>query len=125
MNKTQQDKDFTDITKATYKKLNAVYRESARMIYIYELLKVAYDIEDYTVFDPKMCNNGILESWLLDRQADWLSGKPVDFRKVYEVIIKSGDFTETEKRLFELGHIEERLWAVFLAVCDPGNTNNI
>jgi hypothetical protein len=84
-----------------------------------------FDLPEFLALETEQIQNAQFESWLLDRQLDWIEGRPVDFREVYDAILTAGDFIETEKRLFEFNKIEERIWAIFLAVCDPKNTNKI
>ena len=49
----------------------------------------------------------------------------IDYSVSLTKSLKEGDFLNSEKRVFEIGNIEERLWAIFLAVDDPINKNKI
>lgn len=123
--KTKNSKDFTDTVIYTYRRLNKLYGPTARITSMFELFRDAFEIEEFLVFDPRFCQNGTFQSWLMDRQKDWMEGREVDFNEVFKAILEAGDFTKQEQRSFILGDAPERIWAIFLAVCDPGNTNNI
>lgn len=123
--KNKNDTDFTETVRATYIKLNSKYGSTARINRIFEMVKYSFDLSEFMALEENQIQNARLESWLLDRQLDWISGKPIDFREVYNAILLAGDFIGSEKRLFEMGKIEERIWAIFLAVCDPKNKNKI
>lgn len=123
--KTKNDKDYPELVRLVYHKLNDKYGTGARINRIFEMLRYIYDLQDFMVLDLNQVQGYQFESWLIDRQCDWMSGKPVNFREVYNAILTAGDFIGSEKKLFELGDIEERLWAIFLAVCDPNNETNI
>jgi hypothetical protein len=123
--KTKNDLDYTEIVRTTYIKLNSRYGSGARINRIFEMIKYMFDLPEFLALQTEQIQNAQFESWLLDRQLDWIEGRPVDFREVYDAILTAGDFIETEKRLFEFNKIEERIWAIFLAVCDPKNTNKI
>ena len=75
------------------------------------------------MLDPRVINNGVLDSYLMDRQVDWMSGKEINFNEIYNKILEVGEFSKTERDLFESGKIEERLWAIYLLVCNPGIDN--
>ena len=61
----------------------------------------------------------------MDRQLEWMKGEEVDLTEIYEAILTTGDFTSNEKRLFQVGKPEERIWGILLAITDPTNINNI
>ena len=125
MLKNKNDKDWTDITVQSYLLICQKYSYTARINMIVEMLKYLYNIQEWSEFEPKLLNNSPFESWLIDKQIEWMKGKDIDFHEIYEGILEYGDFSAEEKRLFELGGIEERLWGIFLAITDPGNENNI
>jgi len=118
--KNKNNTDYTDTVKAVYNILSEKYKYMIRITLIFELLKDAFGFKEFDLLDPRLCNNNLLESYLIDRQLDWQSGKDVNFTEIYEVILKEGEFSNTEKLLFKTGNIEERLWAIFLAICSPG-----
>lgn len=126
--KNNKDTDFTETVETTFNILRWKYGPyAARISNIFQMIKDSFGIEDFEILDPRICNNGMLDSYLMDRQVDWMSGKDVNFKDVYNKILEIGDFTKLEKDLFESGKIEERLWAIYLVVCNPGieNINNL
>lgn len=126
--KNNKDTDFTPTVEVTFELLRWKYGSyAARISNIFQMIKDVYDIDDFEILDPRVINNGELDSYLMDRQIDWMAGKDIDFEEVYNKILEVGDFTKSERDLFEGGKIEERLWAIYLAVCNPGidNLNNL
>lgn len=123
--KTKDSRDFTDTAVNVYHRLIQRYGGTARISNMFELFKEAYGIDEYMVLDPKTCQNGPFESYLMDELMVWLNGDEVDMSEIYKSILEAGDFTLNEKRLFEIGKPEERIWAIFLAISDPANTSNI
>lgn len=111
--------DYTDTVKAVYNILSEKYKYTIRITLIFELLKDAFGLKEFDLLDPRLCNNGLLESYLIDKQLDWQNGKEVNFSEISEIILKEGEFSGSEKLLFKTGNIEERLWAIFLAICSP------
>lgn len=119
MEKSKYDRDYTDTVKAVHQLLSSKYGYTARISNIFELLKESFGLKEFEILDTRTCNNGLLESFLIDKQKDWLDGKKVNFSDIYEAILKEGDFTISEKLLFNTGNVEERLWAIFLTICSP------
>lgn len=126
--KNNRDMDFTPAVESTFNLLRIKYGSYAvRVSNIFQLLKDIFGLNDYEMLDPRIINNGILDSYLMDKQIDWMSGKDVDFSEMYKEITNIGDFSKSERDLFEGGKIEEVLWAIYLTVCNPGidNINNL
>jgi hypothetical protein len=123
--KTNQDKEFTDGMRTAYHLVNSHFGTTARISNIFEMFKIAFSLEDYSMLDTRVVQNATLESYLMDKQIEWMSGQPVDFKEVYEALLTAGDFSMSEIRRFELGNAGEKLWAIFLAITDPTNNNNI
>ena len=111
--------DYTDTTKYTYSLIRNKYGYTARITNIWELLQTALDIEEFELLTPEYYNNANFESYLIDRQIDWLGGRDIDFEEIYKSILTVGDFTADEKRLMTYKNIEEILWGIFLAICNP------
>jgi hypothetical protein len=87
----------------------------------WEMLRVAVGKdEEFDILDYKQIQNGTFHSWLIDRQIEWQEGKDVNFSEIYRSFLVAGDFTGSEKLLFETCDIEERLWAMYLVVTSPG-----
>lgn len=123
--KNKNSNDFTETCKAVYHIVNSKYGYTARITDIFEMLKIAFGITEWGALDYRLMRNGQIQSYLMDRQQDWMSGKDVDFTDMYNALVTSGDFLGSEKRIFELGLVEERLWGIMLAICDPANENNL
>lgn len=119
MEKSKYDKDYTDTVKSIHQLLSSKYGYTARISNIFELIKDSFGLKEFEILDTKLCNNGLLESFLIDKQKEWLEGKQVNFSDIYEAVLREGDFTASEKLLFNTGNIEERLWAIFLTICSP------
>lgn len=111
--------DYTEVTKITYNLVRAKFGYSARIVNIWEILKSVLSIEEFEILTPELYNNASFESYLMERQIDWLNGKDIDFGEIYEAILTVGDFTATEKRTMVYERIEEILWGIFLAICNP------
>ena len=111
--------DYTDTVKAVYNTLSKKYGYTIRITLIFELLKYAFGLSEFELLDSRLCSNGLLESYLIEQQLNWQNGKDVNFSEIYEAILKEGEFSCTEKLLFKTGNVEERLWAIFLAICSP------
>lgn len=116
--KNKKDTDYTDIVKHVYRLITDRFGYSSRITDIWTMLKLAFDIEEFEAIEPKFYQNGPFESYLIDKQIEWQSGKDVDFSEIAESIINTGDFSVREKDLFRVGNIEERLWGIYLAVSD-------
>lgn len=123
--KTKSDKDYSFITRAVYHQILRKFGATARITNLMDMLKYTYEIDEWLLYDPKNLQGAMFTSYLIDRMIDFKDGKPVDFTEIYGTILKEGDFLNSEKRVFEIGNIEERLWAIFLAVDDPINKNKI
>lgn len=121
--KTKKDEDFTGTVKAVYSLLSMKYGYTARISDMFLLLKEAFGLQEFELLDPRLCENGQFESYLIDRLIDWQAGKEIDFSDIYRAILEVGDFTGTEKEMFYTGDIEERLWAIYLVVCEPSRND--
>lgn len=117
--KNKNDKDYTNTVKEVYKLLSAQFGYTARISNFWELLKNSLGIKEFEIFDPRLSNNGSFEAYLIDKQIDWQSGEDVDFSEIYEAILVTGTFSGSEKLLLSSSNLEERLWAIYLVICDP------
>lgn len=117
--KTINDTDYTQTVQYVYLKLIDKYRNIARISDIFTLLRDAFDIDDWVALDPNILQNGTLESYLIDRQIEWMNGNPIDFNDIYQALLTAGDFVTSEIKIFEQGNIRERLWAIFLVITRP------
>lgn len=88
-----------------------------------EMLKYSFGVTEWSSDQQRDLGGAGFTSYLIDQMIQFKEGKPVDFTDIYESILRVGDFVSSEQRMFELGDIEERLWAIFLVIDDPSNNN--
>ena len=117
--KNKNDNDYTGVTKSVYHILADRFGYTARISDIWELLRYSFGIEEFELLNPRLYQNGMFESYLLDELIKWRNGEDVNFTDIYRAILTVGDFTGREKLMFDYGNIEERLWAIFLVICNP------
>lgn len=117
--KNKNSKDYTDITKSIYNILASEFGYTARISDIWKLLAIACGIKEFELLDFRLYLNGPFESYLVDQLIDWQRGEDIDFTDIKDSILRVGDFTSSEKTILNEGDIEERLWAIFLCICDP------
>lgn len=117
--KNKEDIDYTEIVKNTYSLVRSTLGYTARIINIWDILKLTLGIDEFEILMPEMYNNASFESYLVNKQIDWMEGRDVDFHEIYEAILTVGDFTSEEKRLMINRKLEEILWGIFLAICNP------
>lgn len=123
--KNKNSNDFTETCKAVFHIISNKFGHTARITDIFEMLRLATGLEEFMVLDFNNIQHGEFQSYLINTQIDWISGKDVDFTELYQAILTAGDFLESEKRIFETGKIEERLWGIMLAITDPDNKNKL
>lgn len=120
--KSNKDVDYSDTVISTFNYLKTLYSNEmykVRISNIFQLLKDSYGIEEFDLLDVCTSNNGLLDSYLIDKQVDWLNGRDVDFGEIFEKIEEIGKSSKRENELFLNGKIEERIWAIYLLVCNP------
>lgn len=117
--KNKEDIDYTEIVKNTYSLVRSTLGYTARIINIWDILKLTLGIDEFEILMPEMYNNASFESYLVNKQIDWMEGRDVDFHEIYEAVLTVGDFTSEEKRLMINRKLEEILWGIFLAICNP------
>lgn len=117
--KNKNDNDYTGVTKSVYHILADRFGYTARISDIWELLRYSFGVEEFELLNPRLYQNGMFESYLLDELIKWRNGEDVNFTDIYQAILTVGDFTGREKLMFDYGNIEERLWAIFLVICNP------
>lgn len=117
--KNKENVDYTEIVKNTYSLVRSTLGYTARIINIWDILKLTLDIDEFEILMPELYNNASFESYLVNKQIDWMEGRDVDFHEIYEAILTVGDFTSEEKRLMINRKLEEILWGIFLAICNP------
>jgi Na+/citrate or Na+/malate symporter len=89
------------------------------------MLRYSLGLKEFQLYDSYQISNGQFESYCIDKLKDFMDGKDVDFTELYEAILIAGDFLESEKKLLKKSDIEERLWAIYLAIIDQDNKHNI
>ena len=111
--------DYTDVVKITYNQIRNKYGYTARITNLWEMLRHILFLDEFELLTPELYDNYSFESYLIDRQLDWMAGKDVDFGEIYESMLNFGDFSADEKRMMVYEKIEEILWGIFLAICNP------
>ena len=111
--------DYTDVVKITYNLIRNKYGYTARITNLWEMLRYILFLDEFELLTPELYDNYSFESYLIDRQLDWMAGKDVDFGEIYESMLNFGDFSADEKRMMVYEKIEEILWGIFLAICNP------
>lgn len=117
--KTRNDTDYTDTVKVVYEILAPKYSYRARISDIFQLLKDAFGVSEFIILNYQQMNNAPFESWLVNQYISWKKGGEVDFIEIYKAILTVGEFTISERELFESGLVEERLWAIFMLIDNP------
>lgn len=117
--KNKNDNDYTEIVKSVYHLLSNEFGYLARISDIWLLLARSFNIKEFELIDTRQYQNGQFESYLIDRLIDWKHGKDVNFSEITDAIKTVGDFTSSEKLMFEHGNIDERLWAIYLLIDSP------
>ena len=117
--KNRYDSDYTEIVKSVYQMLSKEFGYLAKITDIWVLLSHSFNIPKFELVDTSQYQNGEFESYLVDKFIDWRDGKDINFTDISEGILSVGDFTGTEKLMFDHGKIDERLWAIFLVILDP------
>lgn len=123
--KSREDTDYTEACKDAYRKISSHYGFTARITDIYDLFREVNDIEEFKVLNTNYVQNGELQSYLIDRIIDWANNKKINFTDIFKKILDSGDFLNSERRIFINNFAEERIWGIFLAILDPNNTTKI
>ena len=111
--------DYTDTVKYVYHLLRSTYGYNLRVINVWEYLRLCLSVEEFEILDLKLSNLASFESYMVDRQIDWMNGKDVDFSEIYDAIITVGEKKKKKKRLMREQQIEQILWGMFLAICSP------
>ena len=111
--------DYTDTVKYIYHLLRDTYGYNLRIVNVWEYLKLCLNVDEFEILNLRLSNLASFESYMVDRQIDWMNGKDVDFSEIYDAIVTVGDFTTSEKRLMKDRQINEILWGMFLAICSP------
>ena len=117
--KNKNNTDYTEIVKSVYNMLSIEFGYLARITDIWLLLAKSFNLQNFELINQKQYQNGEFESYLIDRLIEWRNGEDVNFSDISEAILMVGDFTGSEKLMFEHGKIDERLWAIYLVICDP------
>lgn len=120
--KTIEDKDYTPIVISTFDIIKSRYGYTLRISMILTIIKEIFlgkIDEDFDLIDIRSCNNGPIESYLIDKQIDWQNKKELDFSEIYSKILEYYSLSRMEKLILETGNIEEKLWAFYLALSKP------
>lgn len=117
--KSKNDTDYPEYIKSICSLLRDKYGYAARITDIWDMLLTVFSLNEFDLLDYKFNQNGKFYSYLLDQCILWRKGESVDFRDIYDAILVNGDFTKSEKMLFEGSDILDILWAIFITVNNP------
>lgn len=123
--KNTQDNDYSEAVRSVYNSIRQRYSYKARISQLVDMLRYSLGLKEFQLYDSYQISNGQFESYCIDKLKDFMDGKDVDFTELYEAILMAGDFLESEKKLLKKSDIEERLWAIYLAIIDQDNKHNI
>lgn len=123
--KNTQDNDYSEAVRSVYNSIRQRYSYKARISQLVDMLRYSLGLKEFQLYDSYQISNGQFESYCIDKLKDFMDGKDVDFTELYEAILIAGDFLESEKKLLKKSDIEERLWAIYLAIIDQDNKHNI
>lgn len=123
--KVSKDTELSDRVKLYYMVLKGTYGTNGRITDLVQMLEKLY-IDKFELFDPRTWNLGPFSSYLMDLQIKFQNGEELDMVVLHDDILKVYQFTSAEKRRFINETIEEKIWAIFKLVTDPGLVfNNI
>ena len=113
--------NLPDTAKNVYDRLKEKYGITARATRMFEMLKYAFQVDEWVALDERLVTNGPFEAYIIDRAYEFINEQEIETRDIYDAILKAGDFVQSEKRMFESGHIDEVIWAIFLAITNNKN----
>lgn len=114
LTKDRFNKEWTDDCKVAFNTArNNGITSITRLV---EIIQKTFSIKEWDYHDPRDIMNGEFDSYLLDKLSDFFYDKEVDFEEVVEMLLKYGDFSIAEKRMFKAGKLEERVWGIFLSL---------
>lgn len=111
--------NLSDITKTVYILLRNKYGYTLRISNFWKLLTDSVGINEFELINFRELVNGEIETFLMDYQIKWMNGEDVDFFDIVDMILRVGDFTRSEKELFESGNMEDRVFGIYLSICNP------
>jgi hypothetical protein len=120
--RNNKSKNYTSTVKAVYNMVKSKYSYKARINQLVDILRESLGIKEFAIYDNRLVQNGTFDSYCMNKLLDFMNGKDVDFTELYDAILISGDFLESEKKMLERCDVEERLWAILLAMSSPENS---
>lgn len=117
--KTKDDTDYPDYVKSICIRLRDKYGYVIRITDLWDMLLTVYSLDEFDLLNYQTNQNGKFFSYLLDECISWRRGDSIDFKDIYDAILINGDFTRSEKLLFESSDILDVLWAIFIIVNNP------
>ena len=120
ININTKDSDIPKITKECFNTLKDRFGHNIKITDLPDLLRTVSSQKlegiDYTTDWTPM-----FVSYLIDLQRSFMSGCNIDMVVFHQDIIKIFHPTKLEKQYLVDEKIEERLWAIFLAVSNPSH----
>lgn len=117
--RNKNSRDYTDTVKSVFNMIKDKYSYKARISQLVDMLRESLGIDEFEIYDNRLMQNGTFDAYCMDTMSDFIKGEDVDFTDLYEAILISGDFLKTEKKILEKCNVEERLWAILLAISSP------
>lgn len=113
------EKDIPILTKECFNLLRDKYGGSIKITDLPEYLKTLTTLkfEDLSGWTP------MFVSYLIDLQRKFMSGRELDMVVFHQDIIKVFHLSKLEKQLLVKNNIEEKLWAILIAVSKPTQLN--
>ena len=109
------EKDIPVLTKECFNLLKDKYMGNLKITDLPEYLKstTTLNFEDLSSWTPRYI------SYLIDLQREFMSGRELDMVVFHQDIIKVFHLSKLERQLLVKNNIEEKLWAILLAVSKP------
>lgn len=118
MEKTKDDKDYSDSFKTAYKILQRK-NEILKITDFWRALSIVYGLKEFEILNLRSPHTSEFESYLMDVLIEWVKGDKINLSEIEEAIYTFGDFTEMEKLLFESENLQDRIWAIYTYLIDP------
>lgn len=112
------DEEIPELTKECFNRLKDTYGYNLKITDLPDYLKLLTDMNLEHV-DYQETWTPMFVSYLIDLQHRFMKGDDLDMVVFHQDIIKVFHPSGLEKKLLVKNNIEERLWAIWLAVSNP------
>ena len=120
ININKEDSEIPEITKKCFNVLKDRFGYNIKITDLPILLRTISD-QKLEGIDYNSDWTPMFVSYLIDLQRDFMSGRNIDMVVFHQDIIKIFHPTKLEKQYLVDEKIEERLWAILLAVSNPSH----